>query len=409
LTLDNKLSELCYDYIMHILTINSGSSSIKLALFEVNDAPKQVFEAVIENIGQSTASFIVSNKAKSNNLVKSIAISDHLAAANFLIDWVKQQLPEESINAIGYRIVHGGSKYYEPCIIDNETLSNLGELTVFDPQHIPIEIELIKMFRNLFSNAKQVACFDTAFHHDLPRVAQQLPIPRRYEAQGIRRYGFHGLSYEYVTQELSRIEEPKANGRLIIAHLGNGVSLAAIYKGKSVDTTMGLTPSAGVPMSTRSGDLDPGLALYLADSENMDTASFSDMVNYKSGLLGVSETTSDMKLLLEHEADDIRAKEAVNLFCYQVKKSIGSLAAAMGGLDLLVFTGGIGEQAPKIRARVCEGLKFLGITIDQAYNAVNAKIISSDTSQVTVRIVPTDESAIIAKDTWQLIKKQEAV
>jgi len=393
---------------MHILTINSGSSSIKLALFEVNDAPKQILEAVIEDIGQSTTSFIVRDKVKSSNLVKSIVVSDHIAAANFLVEWVKQQLPEESINAIGYRIVHGGPKYYKPCIIDDETLTYLGELTVFDPQHLPIEIELIRMFRNLFSNAKQVACFDTAFHHDLPRVAQQLAIPRRYEAQGIRRYGFHGLSYEYIVQELSHIKEPNASGRLIVAHLGNGVSLAAINQGKSMDTTMGLTPTAGVPMSTRSGDLDPGLALYLSHSENMDIASFSDMVNYKSGLLGVSETTSDMKALLQHEVEDNRAKEAVDLFCYQVKKSIGSLTAAMGGLDLLVFTGGIGEQAPKIRARVCEGLEFLGISIDENHNSSNAELISSSNSQVTVRVIATDESAIIAKDTWQLLKNQAA-
>jgi len=284
----------------------------------------------------------------------------------------------------------------------------LGELTLFDPEHLLIELQLIGAFQELYPNVKQVACFDTAFHHDLPDVARLLPIPRHYEAKGIRRYGFHGLSYAFVLEEIQRLDgADAANGRLVLAHLGNGVSLTAVHHGKSIDTTMGLTPAGGVPMSTRSGDLDPGLALYLANIEGMDAGHYNDLVNFRSGLLGISETTSDMEELLKHEADDERAKVAIDLFCYQVKKSIGGLAAASGGLDTLVFTGGMGENAPKVRARVCEGLEFLGIEVEASRNTGNADIISTDSGRVKVRVIHTDESSTIAKDTWQLINKLE--
>jgi acetate kinase len=252
---------------------------------------------------------------------------------------------------------------------------------------------------------KQVACFDTAFHHDLPDVARLLAIPRHYETQGIRRYGFHGLSYAFVMDELRHLDA--ANGRLVLAHLGNGVSLAAVRDGKSIDTTMGLTPASGVPMSTRSGDIDPGLALYLAEREGMDVTQYNDLVNFRSGLLGISETTSDMQELLESEAEDSRAKAAIDLFCYQIKKSIGSLATALGGLDTLVFTGGMGEDAPKIRARICQGLEFLGIELEAARNEAGDGLISSDNGRVAVRVIHTDEASTIARDTWQLINIQE--
>jgi acetate kinase len=243
-----------------------------------------------------------------------------------------------------------------------------------------------------------VACFDTAFHHDLPRVAQLLPIPRRYEAQGVRRYGFHGLSYAFLMGELARLAGTKAaQGRVILAHLGNGASLAAVYRGKSMDTSMSFTPTAGVPMSTRSGDLDPGLVWYLARTEHLDAKGFNEMVNFKSGLLGVSETSSDMRDLLEHETQDVRAAEAVALFCYQVKKWIGAFAAALGGLDTLVFAGGIGENAPVVRARICDGMGFLGIQLEERRNAANEGVISSETSRVPVRVIPTDEELMIAR------------
>jgi acetate kinase len=243
-----------------------------------------------------------------------------------------------------------------------------------------------------------VACFDTAFHQTMPRVARLLPIPRRFDAKGVQRYGFHGLSYAYLMEELARLGDPAAKiGRVILAHLGNGASLAAVRDGKSIDTSMGFTPTAGLVMSTRSGDLDPGLAPYLARTEQMTTKQFYEMVNHESGLLGVSETSSDMRDLLDHETQDVRAAEAVALFCYQAKKWIGSFAAALGGLDTLVFAGGIGENAPPVRARICEGLNFLGIELNESRNADTAGVISTDASRVTVRVIRTDEELMIAR------------
>jgi acetate kinase len=276
-------------------------------------------------------------------------------------------------------------------------VEELHRLSPFDPEHLPEEILLTEAFHRRFPELPQVACFDTAFHHDLPRVARLLPIPRRYEAQGVRRYGFHGLSYAFLMEELARVAGLQAaRGRIILAHLGNGASLAAVYEGKSVDTSMGLTPTGGVPMSTRSGDLDPGLLWYLARTEKMSAKQFNEMVNFQSGLLGVSETSADMRDLLAREPQDVRAAEAVALFCYQVKKWIGAFAAALGGLDTLVFAGGIGENAPTVRARICERLRFLGIVLEEERNAANAGVISAAAGRVVVRVMRTDEELMIA-------------
>ena len=281
-------------------------------------------------------------------------------------------------------------------------LRELKQLSPFDPDHMPEEILLTEAFHRRFPDLPQVACFDTAFHHDLPRVAQILPIPRRYEAQGVRRYGFHGLSYEFLMEELARLAGPDvAQGRVILAHLGNGASLAAVRNGKSVDTSMSFTPTAGVPMSTRTGDLDPGLVWYLARTEKMSAKKFNDMVNFQSGLLGISETSSDMRDLLKHETQDVRAAEAVALFCYQVKKWIGAFAAALGGIETLVFAGGIGENAPAVRARICDGLGFLGIELEEKQNAANEGVISAASSRVAVRVIRTNEEQIIAKTVCQ--------
>jgi len=299
---------------------------------------------------------------------------------------------------VGHRVVHGGPKYSEPQRITAEMVEELHRLSPLDPEHLPEEILLTEAFHRRFPDLPQVACFDTAFHHNLPRVAQLLPIPRRYEAQGVRRYGFHGLSYAYLVEELVRLGDPAATtGRVILAHLGNGASLAAVRDGKSVDTSMSFTPTAGVPMSTRSGDLDPGLVWYLARTEQMSAKQFNEMVNSRSGLLGISETSSDMSDLLERETHDVRAAEAVALFCYQVKKWIGAFAAALGGVDTLVFAGGIGENASTVRARICDGLGFLGIELEAERNAVNEGLISTPTGRVAVRVIRTDEARMIAK------------
>jgi acetate kinase len=280
----------------------------------------------------------------------------------------------------------------------------LRQFSPFDPDHMPEEILLTEAFHRRFPDLPQVACFDTTFHHDLPCVAQMLPIPRRYEAQGVRRYGFHGLSYAFLMEELARLAGPDAaQGRVILAHLGNGASLAAVRHGNSVDTSMSFTPTAGVPMSTRSGDLDPGLVWYLARTEKMSAKQFNEMVNFRSGLLGISETSSDMRDLLKHETQDVRAAEAVALFCYQVKKWIGAFAAALGGLDTLVFAGGIGENAPPVRVRICEGLGFLGIELEEKRNAANECVISAAASRVAVRVIRTDEELMIAKTVCQVL------
>jgi acetate kinase len=295
-------------------------------------------------------------------------------------------------------VVHGGPKYSEPQRITAKMVEDLHRLSPFDPEHMPEEILLIEAFQHRFPDLPQVACFDTAFHHDLPRVARLLPIPRRYEAQGVRRYGFHGLSYAFLLEELARLAGSEAaQGRVILAHLGNGASLAAVHHGKSVDTSMSFTPTAGVPMSTRSGDIDPGLVWYLARTENMSAKQFNEMVNSQSGLLGISETSSDMRDLLKCESQDVRAAEAVAVFCYQIKKWIGAFAAALGGLDTLVFAGGIGENAPTIRARICDGIGFLGIELEEKRNAANEGVISATASRVAMRVIHTDEERMIAK------------
>jgi acetate kinase len=277
-------------------------------------------------------------------------------------------------------------------------IAELHALRAFDPQHLPEELMLIEAVQERFPALVQVACFDTAFHRELPRVAQLLPIPRRYADQGVRRYGFHGLSYAFLMEELARVAGARAaRGRIVLAHLGNGTSLAAVREGKPIDTSMGFTPAAGVPMSTRSGDLDPGLVGYLASTEDMDAKRFAAMVNFESGLLGISETSSDMRDLLAREADDARAAEAIALYCYRIRKCIGAYAAALGGIDTLVFAGGIGENAPEVRARICEGLQFLGIGLVRERNAQNAPLICEDAARAAVRVIRTDEEWMIAK------------
>ena len=335
---------------------------------------------------------------QADNFSRSVTAPDHTAAVGALMDWIEKRSGRDALTAVGHRVVHGGPKYSKPQRITAEMVQDLHRFSPFDPEHMPEEILLIEAFQRRFPDLPQVACFDTAFHHDLPRVARLLPIPRRYEAQGVRRYGFHGLSYAFLMGELARLAGAEAaQGRVILAHLGNGASLAAVRDGKSVDTSMSFTPTAGVPMSTRSGDLDPGLVWYLARTEKMSAKQFNEMVNFQSGLLGVSETSSDMRDLLKCETKDVRAAEAVALFCYQVKKWIGAFAAALGGVDTLVFAGGIGENAPTVRARICDGLGFLGIELDEKRNAATEGVISAPASRVAVRVIHTDEEQMIAK------------
>jgi acetate kinase len=386
-----------------VLTVNGGSSSVKFALYQVGEPLKRKFYGTIDRIGLSGTN-LKCNDALGNQFDShSIAAADHRTATNVLIDWLEKRDEYVSVEAVGHRVVHG-MKHIQPEIVTQDLLDELDRIRPYDPDHLPREIELIETFRQRHPKLPQVACFDTAFHQTMPRVAKLLPIPRRFDEKGIQRYGFHGLSYAYLTEELARLGDPAASkGRVILAHLGNGSSLAAVRDGKSIDTSMGFTPTAGLMMSTRSGDLDPGVAPYLARTEQMTTKQIYDMVNHESGLLGVSQTSSDMRDLLSHEAGDVRAAEAVALFCYQVKKWIGSFAAALGGLDTLVFAGGIGENAPVIRARICDGLGFLDIELDENRNAANEGVISTAASRVTVRVIHTDEEQMIARSVCQVL------
>jgi acetate kinase len=387
-----------------ILTINGGSSSIKFALFVADDPPQKLLKGGIERIGQPETALRVKGLNGAGDFSRLVAAPDHIAAVGALMDWIVERLGQEALTGIGHRVVHGGPTYSQPQRITPEMIEALSRLSPFDPEHLPEEILLIEAVRLRFPDLPQVACFDTAFHRDLPRVAQLLPIPRRYEAQGVRRYGFHGLSYEFLMGELAHLARPGVErGRVVLAHLGNGASLAAVRDGKPMDTSMGFTPVGGVPMSTRSGDLDPGLFWYLARTEGLDAKRFNEMVNLHSGLLGVSETSSDMRHLLDSETHDVRAADAVALFCYQIKKCIGAFAVALGGLDTLVFAGGIGENAPRVRAQICEGLRFLGIEMDDERNAANGDVISAAGGRVTVRVIRTDEELVIARSVYKIL------
>jgi acetate kinase len=363
-----------------VLTINAGSSSIRFAVYEAGKTPRRQLDGKIERI----------------------AAADHRAAIDVLIDWLEAQPIFAAVKAVGHRVVQG-MKHSVPERITPRLVEELRRLTPYDPDHLPREIGLIDAFSRRHAKLPQVACFDTAFHRTMPQVARLLPIPRRYAAKGVVRYGFHGLSYTYLMEELGRLDPAGAKGRVILAHLGSGASLAAVRHGKSVDTSMGFTPAAGLMMGTRTGDVDPGLAYYLARSGHMTAARFQRMVNHESGLLGVSGTSADVRDLLAREAVDPRAAEAVALFCYQAKKFVGSFAASLGGIETLVFAGGIGENAPAIRERICDGLGFLGIALHRARNARNAPLISTDAGRVKVRVIHTDEDIMIAKSVCRVL------
>ena len=372
-----------------VLTLNVGSSSHKYAIFGLNGTPDAVFRGEVSRAESDGKSF------------------------NTVLDKVVEITGKSGLTAIGHRIVHGGPSFSAPQIIDAGVIAELKRLIPFAPEHLPAEIALIEHMAICFPPLPQIACFDTAFHRDMPRAAKLLPIPRRYESTGIRRYGFHGLSYEFLRGELLRLGDPAiASGSVILAHLGNGASLAALKDGHCIDTSMAFTPAAGLVMATRAGDIDPGLIAYLATSEAMDAQRLTQFINHECGLLGVSETSGDMRKLMELESSDIRAAEAVQLFCYAIKKWIGAFAAALGGLDTLVFAGGIGEHNPLIRSRICAGLGFLGVELDDGLNTkpdtAHAPIISATKSRVCVRVIHTDEELVIARHIQHLLKSKIA-
>jgi acetate kinase len=386
-----------------ILTLNGGSSSIRFAVFETGAPPRKLLGGKMQRIGSGDASLDVDGAGAEPPIRRKVEAADHQSAAKSLMDWLESQPLFAGVTAVGHRVVHGMLRT-EPERVSPALMAALRKITPFDPEHLPREIELIEALLGRYPKLPQAVCFDTAFHRQMPRVATLLPIPRRYEAGGVQRYGFHGLSYTYLIEELARLGDPAASrGRVILAHLGNGASLAALRDGKSIDTSMGFTPSSGLVMSTRCGDLDPGLLSYLAQTDGMDGARLQTLVSHESGLLGVSESSSDIRDLLERESGDARAAEAIALFCYQAKKWIGSFAAVLGGLDTLVFSGGIGENAAPIRRRICDGLEFLGVSVDDARNRKNAAVISADGGQAAVRVIRTDEESVIARLTMRLL------
>ncbi len=387
-----------------VLTINAGSSSIRFALFQAGPAPQRLMDGKIDRIGLSDPIFMVNDSNGLSGSSRRICADDHGSATKFLLKFLAAQPAFASVRAVGHRVVHG-MRFSRPQRINAALLEQLRRIAPYDPDHLPREIQLIQAFRRQYPRIPQIACFDTAFHCSMPPVARLLPIPRRYVAKGVRRYGFHGLSYAFLIDELIRLGDPAARkGRVILAHLGNGASLAAVRAGKSMDTSMGFSPASGLMMSTRSGDLDPGVISFLSRTEAMTAARFQKMVNHESGLLGVSGVSSDMRDLLARESTDSRAAEALDMFCYQAKKWIGSFAAALGGVDTLVFSGGIGENAPAIRQRICQDLAFLGIRLNSRRNLKNAGIISHSNAEVSVRVIHTDEELMIARSVIRLLK-----
>lgn len=389
-----------------VLTLNAGSSSIRFALYELYGASREMqrrLNGKVDRVGKDGTNLGFEDPSAKPQAPLGIEPADHRSAAAFLLDWLDARRAFASAIAVGHSVVHGMA-HAEPERVTPELLDELRRITPYAPEHLPLEIELMEAIRRRHPALPQVACFDTAFHRAMPRVARLLPIPRRYEAAGVRRYGFHGLSYAFLMQELARLGDPAATrGRVILAHLGNGASLCAVRNGASIDTSMGFTPTAGLVMGSRSGDLDPGLVSYLARTEQMGAAQFQEMVNHASGLLGVSETSADLRDLIAREPGDARAAEAVALFCYQAKKWIGAYAAALGGLDTLVFAGGIGENSPPVRTRICEGLGFLGIDLDRVLNAEHAPLISTKAGRVAVRVIHTDEEFMIAQSAIRLL------
>jgi acetate kinase len=386
-----------------VLTINGGSSSLKFAVFAMADSSQRVFSGRVERVGRGDSRLVVTGAGGDQWEDHPVEAPDQAAAALLVIEQIDHACGLSAVAAIGHRVVHGGNRFAESERVSAAMLDELRRISPFDPEHLPGEIALIEAFATAIPDAPQVACFDTAFHSTMPRPAQIVPIPRKYWGLGIRRYGFHGLSYAYLMAELERIGgKAEARGRVVLAHLGSGASLAAVREGRCLDTTMGFTPASGLVMGTRCGDLDPSLNAFLANAKGMTPQEFHRMVNHESGLVGVSETSADLRDLVARRETDFRAAEAFDLFCYRVKLGVGAMAAVVGGLDTLVFSGGIGENSAEVRRRACEGLEFLGFTFDEGRNTAGEPIISAGSSPTRVRVIQTDEETVIARETIRL-------
>ncbi len=387
-----------------ILTVNTGSSSIKVDAYYSQEKLEHVFSITISGIEQGSAKSTLTTEGH-EPITKDLGKLNYTGAIKLLFETLDELMDARPI-AVGHRIVHGGNFFTKPTLLNSDTLHGISSLADVDPEHIPKARLLIQACQKQYPNSKQVGCFDTTFFADLPMRAKLLPIPRKYFYKGVRRYGFHGLSYTYLLEEFSRRQGHEAtHGRIIMAHLGSGVSLCAVKDGKPIDTTMSYSPASGVMMSSRSGDIDPSAYWYLASQKGLGNDEVKTLLHSKSGLLGVSELSADMYELLQAEKTNPQAAEAVDLFCYQVKKTIGSYAAALGGVDSIIISGGMGENAPKIRKRILSGLEYLGVEIDPDHNKAQAEHISSKHSRVGVFVLKTNESRVIAQQTHTLLKR----
>lgn len=388
------------------LTVNAGSSSLKVAVFDEAAPDTPQLSVSVEGIGTYDAHLIPDGRYGSVD-TQLIAASDHETAAKTVIQWLKAEgVNTLDVRGVGHRVVHGGEIYDSPTVIDDEVYERLYALVPLAPNHTPVILQCLEVFRQHFTGVPHIACFDTAFFHDLPAVARTIAVPVELRESGVRRYGFHGLSYEYILSNFTQHEgEAAAHGRVIMAHLGSGASLAAVEDGKPVDTTMGFTPASGIVMSTRTGDIDPGLIDYLLRERNMTPTDISQLVYKQSGLLGVSGTTADMYTLLQQRHENEQASLAVDLFCYTITKTIGGYAAVMGGVDSIIFSAGIGERSAVIRRQITDGLEFLGIVIDDERNERGDRLISAEHSRAGVHVIPTHEDTIIAIKTIRLCKE----
>jgi acetate kinase len=386
-----------------LLVLNAGSSSLKFSVFIDEDPPRRLLRGQIE--GLPTAPRFAARDA--GNVIAERAWPagtrlGHQGAIEFLFAWGRSGvLVGHHIAAVGHRIVHGGTLFTQPVLVDAGVVAELEALAPLAPLHQPHNVAAVKAVSRLTPDVAQVACFDTAFHSTQPAVAQALALPRRFVDEGVRRYGFHGLSYEYVASVLPMHDPRAATGRTVVAHLGNGASLCAMQHGRSIATTMGFTALDGLVMGTRCGAIDPGVLLYLLDRHRLSQPDLERLLYEESGLLGVSGVSSDMRVLLSSAADS--AAEAIDLFVYRIARELGSLSAALGGLDALVFTGGIGENAAAIRARVCADARWLGLQLDEAANARSAPRISQAGSAVSAWVIPTDEDLMIARHTRRVL------
>ena len=391
-----------------ILALNAGSSSIKFSLFDASngkDTFPLLYQGGVDGI-DSEPHFLVHDitgqrLADEQLETKATAVPGHKEALEVLLDWIERLETELTLIAVGHRVVHGGTLFSAPVLIDSQVINQLESLVPLAPLHQPHNLAAIRSIAAIKPGVPQIACFDTAFHRTQPPVAQNFALPYDLTVQGIKRYGFHGLSYEYIASVLPDYVDSRADGRVIVAHLGNGASMCAMQGRKSLATTMGFTALDGLPMGTRCGSIDPGVILYLLTELHMDAPGITDLLYHRSGLLGVSGQSSDMRELLTSNSP--RAAEAIDLFVYHIQREVGSLAAALGGLDILVFTAGIGERAAPIRAKVCQNLQWLGVQFDLTANRSGGPKISSDNSAVSVWVIPTDEDLMIARHTSNVI------